>query len=121
MRCLKGLRSMGSNDNHGTAARRMSCFGGAQSHHQSQPRPQGLLALQHWKARRPWGRSCSCAKEKSSGVEKLRTWWMISQAKHRGNRRFYIMRMATILKHPHIWVHISTLPRNREMFQRNYT
>ena len=51
-----------------TAARRRSCFGGAQSRHQSQPRPQGLLALQHWKARRPWGWSWSCAKEKSSGV-----------------------------------------------------
>ena len=69
----------------------------------------------------PWWKSWSCAKEKSSGVEKLRTWRMISQGKHRGNRRFYIIIMATILKNPHILVHISTLPRNREMSQRNYT
>ena len=62
-------------------------------------------------------------KQKSSGVERLRTWRMISQGKHRGNRyrRFYIIIMATIVKNPHILVHISTLPRNREMFQRNYT
>ena len=89
-----------------------------------QPCPQGLLALQHWRPRRPWGRSWSCPKEKSSGVEKLRTWRMISQVKHRGNRRFYIIIMATILKNPPSWIisqHYRVICRGKNVYSQGGT